>query len=145
MMKLVKIAILVSLVGCTASAMASEVTITNRSNYPIPIKYQIAYHNPGHPVVLKGTAQAIAYGDSTLRIHFPQDGYKHAGVVILAVKKDLVDQTWHALPESAKQFDLNPGCWMRTDEERPSGNLYFSHYKSTNGKHGRITCSTRAS
>src|SRR3990167_170369 len=113
-MKLTKIAVLASLMTFAFSAMANEVTITNKSDHPIPVKYQFAYHNPGKRVVLEGRANTIVDGNSKSIINIPKSDYDHAGIVVLAVKS-LPDNDWHYLPKLATKFDATPGCWMRTD------------------------------
>ncbi len=141
-MKLVKLALLASLIGVAGSAMANEVTIENVSNHPVPVRYQFAYHNPGQSVVYKGISETVVYGNSNIKIEVPTDTYKHAGITVLAVKKDLTDPQWHTLPESARQFDGEPGCWISTNAKRASGNIIFTVF-SYGKKHESLTCSTQ--
>ena len=141
-MKLTKVTVLASLMSCAFSALANEVTITNQSDHPIPVKYQFAYHNPGKRVVLKEKVNTVVYTNSKSVINIPQNNYDHAGIVVLAVKS-LPNNDWHHLPNLANEFDATPGCWMRTDVKNPSGNINLkeTNYRS-DGKHGNITCNT---
>lgn len=134
-MKLIKITLLASTMGFAINAMANEVIINNNSDHPIPVKYQLAYHNPGKPVVLKGKSQEIVTKKSSINV--PLNGYNHAGIIVLAVKKNVGGANWHYLPESLIQFDGAPGCWMRTDAQKPLGNMGLSVI--SHGKNGKIT------
>ncbi len=140
-MKLIKITLLATTMGFAINAMANEVTISNHSDHPIPVKYQLAYHNLGKPVVLKGKSQEIVYEKSSINV--PLNGYNHAGIIVLAIKRNVSGTHWHYLPKSANQFDGAPGCWMRTDAQKRIGNIALSEISY--GKHGRINCSTHLS
>lgn len=139
-MKLIKMTLLASTMGLAINAMANEVTISNTSDHPIPVKYQLAYHNKGKPVVLKSKSETVVYGNKKSYVNVPLNGYNHAGIIILAVKQDIGSTHWHYLPESAKQFDGALGCWMRADAQKRSGNIALSEI--SHGKHGKINCST---
>lgn len=141
-MKLRKVAVLASLMVCAFSALANEVTITNKSDHPIPVKYQFAYHNSGKRIVLKEKANTVVYANSKSIISIPKNNYDHAGIIVLAVKS-LPNKDWHYLPKLAMKFDATPGCWMRTDVKNPSGNINLKETTyGSDGKHGNITCST---
>ncbi|MDF1794922.1 MAG: hypothetical protein P1U63_00145 [Coxiellaceae bacterium] len=128
-----------SLFAATVSAMANQVNVTNPTSHSIPFKYQVAYHNPGQPVVIKRTAQATATANSQISIPVKRDKhFRYAGVVVLAVKKSPQDYKWHTLPISARQFDGAPGCWVKTGKKHPTGKLALAYYPQ--GQHGRITC-----
>ena len=140
-MKLTKVTILASLMGCAFSALANTVTIVNKSDHPMPIKYQFAYHNPGKRVVLKEETSTLVYANSKSTINIPQNDYLHAGIIVLAVKSP--DNVWRNLPKSITKFDAIPGCWMRTDIKNPSGNINLKEITyGSNEKHGNITCRT---
>ena len=138
-MKLIKITLLATTMGFAINAMANEVTINNHSDHPIPVKYQLAYHNLGKPVVLKGKSQEIVYEKSSINV--PLNGYNHAGIIVLAVKRNVCSTHWHYLPKSANQFDGAPGCWMRTDAQKRSGNIVLSYHAKSSRQHSHITCS----
>ncbi|MDF1654948.1 MAG: hypothetical protein P1U34_07530 [Coxiellaceae bacterium] len=138
-MKILKPMIAGSLLAGCISAMANQVSVTNPSSHSIPFKYQVAYHNPGQPVVIKRTAQATATANGQISIPIKRDKhFRYAGVVVLAVKKSPTDYKWHTLPISARQFDGQPGCWVKTDKLHPMGKLALAYYPQ--GQHGRITC-----
>ena len=138
-MNLLKLTAVLSLTGFAACAMANEVSITNTSKHTIPVKYQFAYHNPGQPVVLKEVSEAILHGNGKIRVNIPESAYKHAGNTILGVKNPKGE--WVTLPDSARQFDGNPGCWMSTNAQKTRGNINIAEYLNSDN-HGRITCNT---
>ena len=141
-MRLKKIAILGLLLIFGLNAMANEVVIYNKSNHPIPVKYELAYHNLKQPVVLGHVSQGIVYGNNSINVKIPtRTNFENSGIIILAVKKELTGD-WLYSPESIKEFDGKPGCWMRTSKEHHQGNIILS-YQEGAGKHGKITCSTR--
>lgn len=139
-MKIIKAVLLASTIAVAANAMANEVVIHNRSNHPIPVMYQFAYHNLGHPVILKRHSQTILYGHTQSRIHVPLKGYDHAGIIVLAVKRNIGSTHWHYLPTSLRQFDGTQGCWVSTNPKKQLGHIGLKYYASSKTQ-GRITCS----
>lgn len=135
-----KTALTLGVIGMSAATMANTINIINHSNHSIPVKYQLAYHNTGQPIIFKNTQQTIATANSKTPINFSQAGFDHAGVVIVAVKHRQ-SGSWYKLPDSIRQFDIHPGCWMRTSDNQPTGHISLS-YHAGSGKHGRITCRT---
>lgn len=136
-MNLLKLAAMLSLTGFAASVMANEVNISNTSTHTIPVRYQLTYHNAGQAVVLKEVSETVLPGHSNIRVDVPQGTYEHAGITILSVK--LPNGKWATLPESARQFDGSPGCWMSTNAHQSSGQLNLAEHLSST-KHGRISC-----
>ncbi|MDF1760567.1 MAG: hypothetical protein P1U40_08530 [Coxiellaceae bacterium] len=139
-MKILRPIVAGSLLAGVVSAMAGQVSVTNPSSHSIPFKYQVAYHNPGQPVVIKRTSEALAAANSQINIPIKRDKhFRYAGLVVLAVKQSPKDYKWHTLPVSARQFDGQRGCWVRTDKLHPTGKLALSYYPQGQ-QHGRITC-----
>ena len=127
------------LAAASTGALANTVHFDNHASYPIPIQYEKAYHPLNGPVRSLGQGSGVVAPHGELEITLPAKGYRHVGVVLMAVKSSLKGQ-WQKLPASAKQYDNNkvPGCWAVTTSAGPSKYLYLSRNQHT------MICSNKA-
>lgn len=121
-----------------ASAIAHEVNISNHSPYALPVTYQRAYHNPGHPMIYNSPVHTVLQANSTASLSIPLAGFQEAGIVVMAVKKVNSDQ-WISLPHSARDFGKTPGCWVAVNAHKKQREIILSEHL-TAADHGRITC-----
>ena len=137
-MKTVKIAAIAALSCLTMNAMANTVTLTNKSNHTIPIRYEMAYHTFGKPPVFSELYTLVLHKNSEVTLKIPDWKYNHSELVVLGIKKDEKSSIWS--PTFAElNFDRAPGCWVTTTQEIPHRNLVLSYEEQ--GKHGMVTCS----
>lgn len=131
--------VVVAAVGLSSAAPANQVTLVNHSDYPIPLKYRINYHDGGKAVKVVAESQAVVQAKSQLNVQFSPEGHQHSGVSVIAVKEAPQSVEWHYLPEYYTQFDGRPGCWSKTDSVHPAGKIDLTYRKGPPGK-SQIGC-----
>ena len=121
--------------GLANAAIANHATLLNTSSghHPLNIVYQMAYQNPGEPVVL-GSPQKIQL-NKEMTIQFSMNGYQLAGMVPVSIDG-------HVLPASANEFDNPQRCSLTTDHKHDSGTLAITYEALPDG-HGKLTCAVR--
>lgn len=100
----------------SAGVLANQAVIFNQSHAPykpITLTYEIAYKDPGKPVIYERRPSIKIMGNTA--ISFSLKGHKLAGIVPIAVDG-------HLLP-SQQWFDKPNACALTTDKSHPNGAL----------------------